>query len=92
MANKKLTRKELDTLKEIQQKNAAVVSELGNLEMAKLQMESRKSEIIKFYNDLKEEEAEFGKTLSEKYGTGTINIDKGEFVPSEETAEVPVLE
>jgi len=87
MATKKLTRKELDTLKEIQQKNAAVVNELGNLEVTKLQLEARKVEIIKFYNDLKEEEAAFGKTLSEKYGIGTINIDKGEFVPAEGVAE-----
>jgi len=92
MATKKLTRKELDTLKEIQQKNNAVVAELGNLEVTKLQLEARKAEIIKFYNDLKEEEAEFGKSLSDKYGVGTIDIDKGEFTPTEETAEVPTLE
>ena len=87
MATKKLTRKELDTLKEIQQKNAAVVNELGNLEVTKLQLEARKIEIIKFYNDLKEEESTFGQTLSEKYGVGTINIDKGEFIPSETEPE-----
>ena len=52
MANKKLTRKELDNLKEIHQKNNSIVAEFGNLEVAKLQLESRKLEIIKFYNDL----------------------------------------
>jgi|TARA_R110000822_G_scaffold161934_3_gene302281 hypothetical protein len=90
MTNKKLTRKELDNLKEIHQKNNSIVAEFGNLEVAKLQLESRKLEIIKFYNDLKEEESAFGKELSDKYGNGTINIEKGEFIPSEtveETAE-----
>lgn len=92
MANKKLTKKELETLQTIQQKNNAVVSELGNLEVSLLQVEARKAEVIKFYNDLKEEEAEFGKTLSDKYGTGTINLEEGVFVPSEESTEVPTLE
>ncbi len=46
MDTKKLTSEELETLKEFQQKNAAVVNELGNLEVAKLQMETRRQEIL----------------------------------------------
>jgi hypothetical protein len=83
MATKKLTKKEIEALKLIQQKNTAVVNEFGGLEIAKLQIEARKVDIIKFYNELKEEEAELGKTLSEKYGVGSIDIESGEFIPSE---------
>lgn len=81
MKNKKLTSKEIETLQEIQQKNAAVANELGSLEISKLQLESRKTEIIKFYNDLKEEEQNFAKELSEKYGNGSIDLEKNEFIP-----------
>jgi septal ring factor EnvC (AmiA/AmiB activator) len=89
MATKKLTKKEIEVLKEIQQKNNAIVNEFGNMEIAKMQIEARKAEIVKFYNELKEEEAELGKTLSEKYGVGSINIESGEFIPSEiENTEV----
>jgi hypothetical protein len=89
MATKKLTKKEIEALKEIQQKNNAIVNEFGNMEIAKMQIEARKAEIVKFYNELKEEEAELGKTLSEKYGVGSINIESGEFIPSEiENTEV----
>jgi MoaA/NifB/PqqE/SkfB family radical SAM enzyme len=90
MDTKKLTSEELETLKEFQQKNNAVVSELGNLEVAKLQMETRRQEILDFYNELKEDELKFGKKFSTKYGAGSINIETGEFTPStqaEETTE-----
>jgi hypothetical protein len=85
MESTKLTTEELEKLQEIQQKNAAVATELGNLEIAKLQMEARKAEVIKFFNDLKEEEQDFGKELSDKYGVGSINLEKGEFTPTPAT-------
>ena len=81
MENTKLTVEEVEKLTKIQQDNAAVASELGNLEIAKLQIEARREEIVKYYNDLKSEEQAFGKELSEKYGNGTIDLEKGEFVP-----------
>ena len=81
MKNKKLTSEEIEKLQETQQKNAAVATELGNLEITKLQLEARKGDVIKFYNDLKEEEQTFGKELSDKYGNGSIDLEKGEFIP-----------
>ena len=52
MKNKKLTSEEIEKLQEIQQKNAAVATELGNLEITKLQLEARKGDVIKFYNNI----------------------------------------
>jgi hypothetical protein len=82
MENTKLTVEEIEKLQEIQQKNAAVASELGNLEITKLQVEARKAEVVEFFNKLKEEEQAFGKELSEKYGNGSIDLEKGEFIPT----------
>jgi hypothetical protein len=82
MENTKLTVEEVEKLQEIQQKNAAVASELGNLEITKLQVEARKAEVVEFFNKLKEEEQAFGKELSEKYGNGSIDLEKGEFIPA----------
>jgi hypothetical protein len=82
MENTKLTVEEVEKLQEIQQKNAAVASELGNLEITKLQVEARKAEVVEFFNKLKEEEQTFGKELSEKYGNGSIDLEKGEFIPT----------
>jgi hypothetical protein len=82
MENTKLTVEEVEKLQEIQQKNAAVATELGNLEITKLQVEARKAEVVEFFNKLKEEEQTFGKELSEKYGNGSIDLEKGEFIPA----------
>lgn len=82
MENTKLTVEEIEKLQEIQQKNAAVATELGNLEITKLQVEARKAEVVEFFNKLKEEEQTFGKELSEKYGNGSIDLEKGEFIPA----------
>jgi hypothetical protein len=78
----KLTEEELEKLVSLQRKSAGVTQEFGNIEIMKLQVEARKNELVAFYNQVKEDELTFGKELSEKYGDGTINIEKEEFIPS----------
>ena len=78
----KLTEEELEKLVSLQRKSAGVTQEFGNIEIMKLQVEARKNELVAFYNQVKEDELTFGKELSEKYGDGIINIEKGEFIPS----------
>ena len=89
MANQKLTQEELQTIAELQQKNNAVVSELGQVELAKMSIDARRANAEAYLTDLRKEEEEFGKTLSEKYGAGSIDLESGEFVPApaEEAAE-----
>lgn len=80
MENKKLEQEELSKLVDLQTKNRAVLLELGSLEASKLALYG-------YYNQLKEEERTFGRELSEKYGEGTIDLEKGEFIPSEVPTE-----
>jgi hypothetical protein len=80
----KLTEEELGKLVELQKKSTVVVQEFGNVEIMKLQVEARKEELVTFYTQVKEDERTFGKELSEKYGDGTIDIEKGEFLPAGE--------
>ena len=86
MESIKLTVEEVEQLQSIQQKYNAVVTELGNIEFAKINLESRKEEVLTYLSELKSEEQALGKELSEKYGVGSINLEKGEFTP-EATAE-----
>lgn len=83
MENTKLTQEEISQLQEVRQQSQALVLELGNLELAKIQLENRYDELVEFYTDLKNTERELGKTLSDKYGDGTIDIEKGEFIPKD---------
>ena len=82
MENTKLTVEEIEKLQEIQQQNQALALELGNLEITKIQVENRYDELVEFYTQLKSKEQEFGKELSDKYGNGTIDLEKGEFIPN----------
>ena len=82
MENQKLTQEELQTITELQQKNNAVVSELGQIELTRMSVEARRANAESYLADLRKEEEEFGKTLSDKYGTGSIDLASGEFVPA----------
>ena len=87
MANTKLTQEELQTIAELQQKNNAVVSELGQIELTRMAVEARRANAETYLADLRKEEDKFGKTLSDKYGAGSIDLESGEFVPAPEQAE-----
>lgn len=83
MENTKLTSEEIQQVKDLQSQNQALAVELGNLEVAKIQIELNHKELVQFFTELKSKEQELGKTLSEKYGNGTIDLDKGEFIPAQ---------
>jgi len=74
-----LEKKELDTIKEIQQTELNLVNQLGNLEYQiqtlQLQKNDLNTEIVK----LQSKSQKFGDDLQQKYGDGNINIETGEF-------------
>ena len=87
MANQKLTREELEKLQEVQQKNGALVQELGQIGLAQINLEKRQDNAEKYLDQLREEESAFAKELEEKYGQGSIDLEKGEFIPAQKPAE-----
>ena len=82
MANKKLTTDEIQRITELQQKNNALATELGQIELIKLNLQLRREAAEKFLEELRSEEQELGKELTDKYGSGSINLETGEFVPN----------
>lgn len=89
MENRKLDPQEMQTLRQLQEKSSIIAGELGQIEMMKLQLDSRREEIMSLYEEMKTEEIDFGKVLSEKYGEGTINPETGEFLASPEFEGTP---
>jgi len=83
MENIKLTTEEVQELQQVRQQTQGLIVELGNLELTKIQIENRYDELVDFYSQLKQKEQDLGKTLSDKYGDGTIDIEKGEFIPKD---------
>jgi hypothetical protein len=82
MENKKLTTEEIQRITELQQKNNALATELGQIELIKLNLQLRREAAEKFLEELRSEEQELGKELTDKYGSGSINLETGEFVPN----------
>jgi hypothetical protein len=80
MANKKLKKEELDQIQEIQNRMSAIKTELGQLALAEIDLKSRKSSVEQYLNDTKDLETTLLKGLEDKYGQGSIDLDKGEFV------------
>lgn len=68
-----LTKEELKSLKEIQEKTQAVIIELGEIELYKIRLEERYATIKEFLNEMKSLEETFSKSLTDKYGK--INLD-----------------
>lgn len=87
MENKKLSQEELGKIQELQQKNQALVSELGQIELVKISVEQRRKNAEAFLETLRKEEEELAKSLSDTYGAGSIDLQSGEFVPAPEAPE-----
>ena len=92
MENQKLTQEELQQIADLQNKNRAIVTEFGEIELIMLNIEARTENAKKFLAELRQEEQNFGKELSEKYGDGTVDLQSGEFVPTPKAEEAPAEE
>jgi hypothetical protein len=78
-----LTEEEQATLKEIQSNTRALVVELGEIELVKLQVEKRHEGAKTFLAELGEKEKEFTQKVFETYGKCTIDPETGEITSAE---------
>lgn len=79
MKSQKLTSEELEKLKKFQTQNNQITNSLGQIEIQKQILESQKIDILQQLSQFQEESSELSKELQEKYGTGNIDIETGEF-------------
>jgi len=83
MSKVKLTEEELQKISDIQTRTQTIQVELGKLELAKMDIESRRKTVERFIDESRNVEAELARELQEKYGKGTINLDEKVFVADE---------
>jgi hypothetical protein len=76
METKVLTQEEIDQLRNLQQQRKDLTEQFGLLE---INYESQKQSLIYQLNQLLKSEEEEGDKLQKKYGSGTIDLSKGEF-------------
>lgn len=79
----KLQETELQQLKLIQEKNQAILLEFGQIELIKLDIQSRVENAKAYLKELREQETTLSQFLESTYGKGSIDLDKGEFIPFE---------
>lgn len=67
---KQLTPEELQQVKSLQEQTQKVTMQLGTLEIRKIQLKD-------LIMSLQQQEEQLAKSLSDKYGNGTLDIDTG---------------
>mgnify|MGYP003336517314 CR=1 FL=1 len=84
MSEKKvLTKEEIQSLKDLKVKFDQLVGVIGETEVQIMNLELRRDALKSNLISIQEEEMKLGKELEEKYGNGTISLEKGEFSPTE---------
>ena len=80
---KKFTQEELDSLKNFQIRLEQVVSQLGRVHLSKIKLNEQEDLLKAEIKNIEKEEQELAKTLSDKYGKGSLDIETGNFTPIE---------
>ena len=78
----KLTETEMRLLTDLNRKKESVRKEVSNIAQQRLNLDFRQEEAEKLYRSNIELERQLGAQLTEKYGNGAIDIEKGIFIPS----------
>ena len=73
-----LSEEEKTVLLEIRQNTQALIAELGEIELIKIQLEDRYNVAKRFLGDLSNQEKEFTQNVFEKYGKANLNPETGE--------------
>tara|TARA_Y100001963_G_scaffold142969_1_gene213206 strand:- start:870 stop:1181 length:312 start_codon:yes stop_codon:yes gene_type:complete len=86
----KFTSEELEQIKGLQESYINVQNSLGQLAMARLRLEKQlvamneaEIELKNKFSETQTKEKDLVDSLSEKYGSGTLDPESGEFKPSE---------
>jgi len=80
METKVLTQEEITQLKKIQQDKISFIEKFGVLEVQIRELELIRHQLNSNFIELKKTEETLAKSLQQKYGEGSINLEKGEFI------------
>ena len=82
MITQVITPEELTQVQSLQSRRDQLTIDFGYIEFQIQELELKKESLVDALTQLKNEEIQVGKIISEKYGEGSINITKGEFTSS----------
>jgi len=79
-----LSESEKEQVQEILQTNQQVQQSLGALAVRRIQLESQETQLKQQLAAISQKEAEFAQKIESKYGAGSLDVQRGVFVPSEQ--------
>ena len=74
-----LTQEEVQTLRILKENTEKITKEFGLIKLAKINLDTREKQAEDLLSTLKKQEKEVVEVLEQKYGNGSIDIDKGTF-------------
>ena len=78
MEKKVLTPEELQSLKDLNEKQINLISALGQIEYQTILLNKQKENLKNQIEIIESENVKLGKILTEKYGDGSLNLETGE--------------
>ena len=78
---KKLSKEEVAILEKYQAQTNEIVGALGQIELQLDLLKDKKEIELKKFKELSSSQQTTAKELQEKYGDGSLNLEKGEFIP-----------
>ena len=79
----KFTNEEITQLRSLQTKFNNATVQFGQLKISQLKLEESEVVLKNALSQLEKEESTLAKSLTEKYGKGTLDIETGTFIPAE---------
>jgi len=83
METKKLTEEEIQSLQDLNSRQAGLINALGQLEYQMTLMEANKASLKERIQVIETENRTLGQALTEKYGSGNLNLETGEITTEE---------
>jgi len=83
MEKKELSKEDKDKIVNLRKKFAEINRQIGDIELAKINLKKRKDFFVDEYLKGQKEEIDLSEHLKKTYGEGTINLDTDEFIPKE---------
>ena len=78
----KFTTEEIQNLKDLQSKVNQTTIQFGQLNINKIKLEEAEILLKNQLSELEKEEVKIAKSLSDKYGRGSLDIETGTFTPA----------
>ena len=83
----KFTEEELKSIASIKQNYDTLTLRMGQIYFEQKSLNKEQENVEKLFQKNRDDEVKFAKDLTAKYGKGSLNIETGEFTPTEEASE-----